>query len=1025
MVCTKLSLILCSLLGLHFTQLLPFSPFAAFAATIAENQVREAGALLEWKASLENQSQTSLSSWTKGVSHCKWEEIICDKSNSVTTINVANHGLKGTLHTLNFSSFPNLLTLDVSNNSFNGTIPHQIANLSRVSQLIMNKNNFDGPIPISMVKLATLKILNLKNNHLSGPLPEEIAELRNLESLLFESNNLFGTIPPTIGRMTNLVELNLQLNSFNGTIHPSIRNLTNLKFLRLQQNSLSGRIPHFIGDMTNLLVLEIDQNKFTGPIPPHIGNLTKMVNLSLAVNMLSGPIPPSLGNLVNLKALELSRNDLSGVIPSTLGNLTSPIAFIVSSNKLEGRLPPGMNNYTNLINLQLSNNSFSGPLPQNICLGGSLLLFTAQNNNFTGPVPKSLKNCSTLLRLRLDGNQLSGNISDDFGVYPVLNYIDLSRNNFYGHISPNWAKCPGLSAIKMSNNNLSGSIPPELSQVPNLGELALSSNHLTGKVPKELENLTSLLKLSISNNELSGTIPTEIGALSKLDTLELSANNLDGPIPKRLGELFKLVNLNLSKNRLTESIPLEFRRLQALESLDLSYNFLNGEIPSALASMTRLETLNLSHNNLSGAIPSNFKDGLTTVDISNNQLRGPIPNSRAFLNASCDAFKNNKGLCGNVRCLVPCSSRNDKGKRNVTRLALGLTLGALLLVVLVVGVLLCIRYRRATEGKKEEAKEEKTHDHYAIWSYDGKLVYENIIDATEGFDDKYLIGEGGSASVYKAKLPTGEIVAVKKLNAASNEETPDLRAFKTEVEALAEIKHRNIVKSLGYCLHPRFSFLVYEFLEGGSLDKVLTNDTRATMFDWNMRVKVVKGVANALYHMHHGCFPPIIHRDISSKNILIDSDYEARISDFGTAKILNPDSRNLASFAGTYGYAAPELAYTMEVNEKCDVFSFGVLCLEIMMGKHPGDLISLLFSPSETPSAYNLLLKDVLDQRLPLPVKPVVEEVILIVKIAFACSSESPRFRPSMEQVYNEFVMPKPSSLNSLSIITLGQLVNY
>ena len=218
MVFTVLSVSLCSFLGLHFFSLL-FTTFS-FAATIDENQVREASALLEWKASFENQSQASLSSWSEGVSHCKWKEIICDRSNSVTSINVANHGLKGTLHTLNFSSFSNLLTLDVSNNSFSGTIPHQIANLSRVSELIMNNNNFSGPIPISLTKLATLKILNLKYNSISGPLPEEIAELKNLECLLFQSNHLSSTIPPTTGRMANLVELNLQLNSINGTNPP-------------------------------------------------------------------------------------------------------------------------------------------------------------------------------------------------------------------------------------------------------------------------------------------------------------------------------------------------------------------------------------------------------------------------------------------------------------------------------------------------------------------------------------------------------------------------------------------------------------------------------------------------------------------------------------------------------------------------------------------------------------------------------------------------------------------------------------
>ncbi|XP_020202606.1 MDIS1-interacting receptor like kinase 2 [Cajanus cajan] len=365
-------------------------------------------------------------------------------------------------------------------------------------------------------------------------------------------------------------------------------------------------------------------------------------------------------------------------------------------------------------------------------------------------------------------------------------------------------------------------------------------------------------------------------------------------------------------------------------------------------------------------------------------------------------------------------------KTNVIVLALVLTSAALFLVSFVVGVFLCICYRRATKSEKNEAEENiELKDHFSIWSYDGKLVYENIIEATEEFDDKYVIGVGGSSSVYKAKLSTGQIVAVKKFHAIPDHETLDLKAFTAELRALAEIKHRNIVKLHGYCLHPRFAFLVYEFLEGGSVDKVLNNDTHATMFDWNKRVKVVKGVLNALYHMHHGYSRPIVHRDISSKNVLIDFDYEAHLSDFGTTKILYHNSSNITTFAGTYGYAAPELAYTMEVNEKIDVFSFGVLCLEILMGKHPGDLIFPLYSSSETSSVSNLLLKDVLDQRLPHPVKPDVEEVILISNVAFACLSENPRLRPNMKQVHNEFLMPKSYPMDSLPSVTLGQLINY
>ncbi|MED6182759.1 hypothetical protein PIB30_031761 [Stylosanthes scabra] len=174
--------------------------------------------------------------------------------------------------------------------------------------------------------------------------------------------------------------------------------------------------------------------------------------------------------------------------------------------------------------------------------------------------------------------------------------------------------------------------------------------------------------------------------------------------------------------------------------------------------------------------------------------------------------------------------------------------------------------------------------------------------------------------------------------------------------------------------------------------------------------------------MHHDCIPPIVHRDISSKNILLDSEYEAHVSDFGTAKFLKPDS-NWTTPAVTYGYAAPELAQTMEVTEKCDVYSFGVLCLEIIMGKHPGYLISSLLSPSTASITYNLLLLDVIDQRPPHPEMSVVGEIMLITKWALECLSQSPQFRPSMHQVSKEIMMGKtPFDDEHFPMIRLGQL---
>jgi hypothetical protein len=518
-----------------------------------------------------------------------------------------------------------------------------------------------------------------------------------------------------------------------------------------------------------------------------------------------------------------------------------------------------------------------------------------------------LKNCSSLVRLNLAENKLIGNISDDFGVYPNLNYIDLSHNRFYGKILPSWIKSHNLIGLIISNNNLSGPIPPELGQAPKLQLLQLSSNHLTGKIPKELSNLTSLYELSMSNNELSGNIPIEIGSMQGLRNLSLAENNLSGSIPKQIGNLVKLVHLNLSNNKFMEGIPHEFNRLQSLEDLDLGGNLLSGQIPEAIGMLQKLNTLNLSHNNLSGNIPSNFKDmiSLTNVSISYNQLEGPIPNTKVFLNATFEALRNNKGLCGNSSSLVPCveSHQNTKSKHKSVILTL-----FLFLIVFLVGGFLYIHWKKARKIKnqaREEQEQKQTQDVFSIWSYDGKMVYENIIEATEDFDEKYLIGEGGSGFVYKANLPSGQVVAVKKLHAEVDSEMNNFNAFTNEVKALTQIKHRNIVKLYGFCSHPRHSFVVYEFLEGGSLDNVMRLDTQATMFDWKKRVNVVKGVTNALYHMHHGCSPPIVHRDISSKNVLLDLDCEAYISDFGTAKILNLDSHNSTTFAGTYGYAAP------------------------------------------------------------------------------------------------------------------------
>ncbi|KAG4912354.1 hypothetical protein AAZX31_19G073400 [Glycine max] len=943
---TLLSMKLKPLLLLH---VMYFCSFAMAASPISSEIALEANALLKWKASLDNQSQASLSSWI-GNNPCNWLGITCDVSNSVSNINLTRVGLRGTLQSLNFSLLPNILILNISYNSLSGSIPPQIDALS------------------------------------------------NLNTLDLSTNKLSGSIPNTIG------------------------NLSKLQYLNLSANGLSGSIPNEVGNLNSLLTFDIFSNNLSGPIPPSLGNLPHLQSIHIFENQLSGSIPSTLGNLSKLTMLSLSSNKLTGSIPPSIGNLTNAKVICFIGNDLSGEIPIELEKLTGLECLQLADNNFIGQIPQNVCLGGNLKYFTAGNNNFTGQIPESLRKCYSLKRLRLQQNLLSGDITDFFDVLPNLNYIDLSENNFHGHISPKWGKFHSLTSLMISNNNLSGVIPPELGGAFNLRVLHLSSNHLTGTIPQELCNMTFLFDLLISNNNLSGNIPIEISSLQELKFLELGSNDLTDSIPGQLGDLLNLLSMDLSQNRFEGNIPSDIGNLKYLTSLDLSGNLLSGTIPPTLGGIKGLERLNLSHNSLSGGL-SSLDDmiSLTSFDISYNQFEGPLPNILALQNTSIEALRNNKGLCGNVTGLEPCTTSTAKKShshmtKKVLISVLPLSLVILMLALSVFGV--WYHLRQNSKKKQDQATDllspRSPNLLLPTWSLGGKMMFENIIEATEYFDDKYLIGVGGQGRVYKAMLPTGEVVAVKKLHSIPNGEMLNQKAFTSEIQALTEIRHRNIVKLHGFCSHSQYSFLVCEFLEMGDVKKILKDDEQAIAFDWNKRVDVVKGVANALCYMHHDCSPPIVHRDISSKNVLLDSDYVAHVSDFGTAKFLNPDSSNWTSFAGTFGYAAPELAYTMEANEKCDVYSFGVLALEILFGEHPGDVTSSLLLSSSSIGATSTLdhmsLMVKLDERLPHPTSPIDKEVISIVKIAIACLTESPRSRPTMEQVAKELAMSSRSS---------------
>ncbi|KAK8999009.1 hypothetical protein V6N11_070188 [Hibiscus sabdariffa] len=999
----------------------------------------EAEALLKWKASLHNTTQTFLSSLWVGSSHCNWVGITCDGTGSVTNITLREYGvsLRGTLDNLNFFFFPNLFWLQLRNNSLYGPIPSNIGNLSKLNFLDLSYNSFSGNIPPEIGLLKSLDLISLdgnlisgsippeigrlgavsnifiSKNQLSGPIPESMGSLKNLSTLKLGDNKLNGSLPEEVGMLESLSQLKLRNNSLYGPIPANIGNLSRLAFLDLSYNHFSGNIPSEIVLLKRISFISLESNSFSGPIPREIGKWSSISYINFMRNNLTGPIPTDLFNLSRLTSLDLSYNILSGNIPSEIGLLKSISLIFLGSNSFSGPIPIEIFKLSKLRILDLSSNSLSGPLHFEIgnqndatCVNYSGAIPTLNDNQLEGKPQLSLINCSELVILNVANNNLEGTFPHWLGMLPKLRVVVLKSNRFHGSIPNSMPTCffPKLQMVDLSRNDFTGPLPTEFFQNLKALREVVEYGHDA--------NYVYVVKITIKSMELKFIVTLLKPIYSSID---LSNNGFHGEIPEVVGDLRLLLALNLSYNSLAGSIPPSFGNLRALETLDLSFNNLSGRIPSQLTNLTFLAELRFWNNN----------------------LEGPIPRGKQFDTFDNDSYRGNLGLCGfplSKECSTDKRSepaKDDEGnghRKNSEVIILDMLptfAGLLLLFILAASFFVCCK---KTPTRRSEPREEQQADIFTVLGFNGRILHDNIIEATEDFNSDYCIGSGGYGTVYKAALPTGQVVAVKKLHQSEDSLIlNNLKAFESEIVALLEIRHRNIVKMYGFCSHPKHSFLVYELVERGSLRMVLSNNEEAKELDWTKRINVVKALANALSYMHHSHSKPIVHRDISSNNVLLDSDYEARVSDFGTARILKPDSSNWTSLAGTYGYIAPELAYTMRVDEKRDVYSFGVLTIEIVMGKHPGDLLSYLSlsTPASVSNDQQVLLKDVIDQRLSAPVSRVAKDVVSTTKVAFACLNGNPQLRPTMQQVAQALSrqsLPLPSHF---STIKLGQLLGH
>ncbi|XP_072979647.1 LRR receptor-like serine/threonine-protein kinase ER2 [Typha angustifolia] len=841
-----------------------------------------------------------------------------------------------------------------------------------VVSLNLSGLNLDGEISPAIGNLKSLVSIDLKANRLSGQIPDEIGDCSSLKSLDLSFNNIYGDIPFSISKLKQLETLILKNNQLIGPIPSTLSQIPNLKILDLAQNKLSGEIPRLIYWNEVLQYLGLRGNNLEGTLSPDMCQLTGLWYFDVKNNSLTGSIPQSIGNCTSFQVLDLSYNQLTGEIPFNIG-------------------------FLQVATLSLQGNKFSGLIPSVIGLMQALAVLDLSCNLLSGPIPPILGNLTYTEKLYLQGNRLTGPIPPELGNMTRLHYLELNDNQLTGQIPPELGKLADLFDLNIANNNLNGPIPDNLSSCVNLNSFNAHGNKLNGTIPGSLKKLESMTYLNISSNNLKGPIPIELSRISNLDTLDISSNKISGPIPSSIGGLEHLLKLNLSNNLLVSYIPSEFGNLRSIMEIDLSNNHISGLIPQELGLLQNLISLNIENNNISGEIMSLMNCiSLTVLNVSYNNLVGVIPTDNNFSRFSPDSFLGNPGLCG-YWLSSSCHSSHPPERASISKAAiLGIAVGSLVILLMIL-VAACRPHSPPPFPDGSINKPVNTISPKLVILHMNMAlhVYEDIMRMTENLSEKYIIGYGASSTVYKCELKNCKPVAIKRLYSHYPQ---SIKEFQTELDTVGSIKHRNLVSLQGYSLSPAGNLLFYDYMENGSLWDLLHGSAKKKKLDWDSRLQIALGAAQGLAYLHHDCSPRIIHRDVKSSNILLDKDYEAHLTDFGIAKSLCVSKSHTSTYVmGTIGYIDPEYARTSRLNEKSDVYSYGIVLLELLTGRKAVDNESNLHHLILSKAASNAVMETV-DPDISSTCKD-LGEVKKVFQLALLCTKRQPLDRPTMHEV--------------------------
>ncbi|XP_076885868.1 putative LRR receptor-like serine/threonine-protein kinase At1g74360 [Bidens hawaiensis] len=944
---------------------------------------------------------------------------------SLKVLNLSHNIIHGEL---NFTGLSSLEVLDLSVNRLSGDIRKSFpASCRNLVVANLSSNNFTGRINGSMDECLKLEHVDLSTNLLTGELSVPINQFKelsvsenrltgplvflgncSLEVLDVSGNALAGAIPPEISNCKSLTNLDLSGNKFSGNIPPEIGLNTKLKQLLLGNNSLSHEIPESLLGLMDLNYLDLSRNNFTGDVQPIFGRFTQLKYLLLHANRYSGGLYSSgILKLLNISRLDLSFNNFSGPLPPEISQLTGLKYLILAGNRFSGEIPSEFGNLYGLQALDLSQNELAGPIPSSFGRLTSLLWLMLANNSLTGPIPPDLGNCSSLLWLNLANNNLSGPIAPELaniGKNPTPTFL-LNREKNPGAGSGEcsamrrWipADYPPFSFVYMLLNRkrcrslwdmiLKGDgifqvcLPGSNIRTRQIsGYVQLSGNRLSGPVPKDIAKMVNFSMVHLGFNEFSGSLPVEIAQIP-LAVLNLTTNNFSGQIPTQLGDLTCLSNLDLSYNNFSGTFPISLNNLGELSKFNVSYNrYISGMIPSTGQLATFEKTSFLGDPLL--VLPP-FISNLT-----NESASDPGP-------------------------------RSSHRRLNAVLLFMFLLLAFTVCGVMTILICLVIKGPLDTPGYLYDDFKlgtDFTSSGSSPWLSDTAKVirldktafmHADILKATGNFANDRIIGRGGFGTVYRGVLPDGREVAIKK---KLREGIDGEREFRAEMEVLTRTglgwPHPNLVTLYGWCLYGSEKLLVYEYMEGGNLEDVLGDKIA---LKWRARVNIATDVAHALVFLHHECYPSIVHRDVKASNVLLDKQGRAKVTDFGLARVMDVgDSHVSTMVAGTIGYVAPEYGQMWQATTKGDVYSFGVLIMELATGRRAvdgGDECLLEWARrvmGDGRSGFNN--KMVLAELMVSGPTDGAVEMREMLRIGIRCTAESPQLRPNMKEVLDMLV---------------------